>query len=139
MVSAQIGSRWAPHLLSILRIMAGLLFMQHGTQKLLGFPVPPGSGMPAMGSLLWFGGIIELVGGALLTIGLLTRPVAFLASGMCAFAYFMFHAHRNFFPIVNQGELAALYSFVFLYFVAAGPGPWSVDARMGRTFLSRWS
>ncbi len=118
-------------MLSVLRIMAGLLFMQHGTQKLLGFPVPSPNGTPAMFSLLWVGGVIELVGGALLAIGLFTRPVAFLASGMCAAAYFLFHT-SSFYPIVNRGELAALYCFVFLYLAAAGPGPWSVDAMMRR-------
>lgn len=119
---------WAPRLLSVLRIMAALLFMQHGTQKLLGIPTYPAKGPPEIGTLLWFGGVIELVGGLLLTIGLFTRPAAFIASGMCAFAYFLFHANRGFFPILNTGELAALYAFVFLYLSAAGPGPWSVDA-----------
>lgn len=138
MTPADIGSVWAPRLLSILRIMAGLLFLQHGAQKLLGFPVPPANGQPAMGTLLWFGGIIELVGGALIAIGFFTRPVAFLASGMTAVAYFFFHASRSFYPIVNAGELAALYSFVFLYLAAAGAGPWSVDAAMGRR-TSRWA
>ena len=127
-------SAWSPRLLSVLRLMAGLLFMQHGTQKLLGFPNLPANGAPAMGSLLWFGGIIELSCGLLIAIGLLTRPAAFLASGMCAAAYFLFHAPRSFFPIINVGELAALYCFVFLYFCAAGPGPWSVDAKLGRRF-----
>ena len=123
---------WAPRLLSLMRLMAGLLFMQHGTQKLLGIPTFPANGAPALGTLLWFGGIIELVGGLLIAIGLFTRPAAFLASGMCAAAYFLFHAQRNFFPIVNQGELAALYCFVFLYLAAAGAGPWSLDAKLGR-------
>ncbi|TDR90393.1 DoxX family protein [Enterovirga rhinocerotis] len=127
-----LGGRLAPHLLSLMRLMAGLLFMQHGTQKLLAFPTAPANGMPAIGTLFWFGGIIELVGGLLIAVGLLTRPAAFLASGMCAFAYFLFHAQRNFFPILNGGELAALYAFVFLYIAAAGAGPWSVDAARSR-------
>lgn len=127
-----IAATWAPRLLSLLRLMAGLLFMQHGTQKLLGFPSLPPSGAPAMGSLLWFGGIIELSCGLLIAVGLFTRPAAFLASGMSAAAYFLFHAPRSFFPVVNGGELAALYCFVFFYLSAAGPGPLSLDARMGR-------
>lgn len=127
-----IAATWAPRLLSLLRLMAGLLFMQHGTQKLLGFPSLPPSGAPVMGSLLWFGGIIELSCGLLIAIGLFTRPAAFLASGMSAAAYFLFHAPRSFFPVVNGGELAALYCFVFFYLSAAGPGPLSLDARMGR-------
>jgi putative oxidoreductase len=89
--------------------------------------------MPGAFSLLWFGGLIELIGGVLLAIGLFTRPVAFLASGMCAFAYFLFHAGGGFYPILNRGELAALYSFVFLYITFAGPGPWSVDAALRRS------
>lgn len=131
------ASTWSPRLLSLMRLMAGLLFMQHGTQKLLGFPNLPANGAPAMGSLLWFGGIIELTCGFLIAIGFVTRPAAFLASGMCAAAYFLFHAQRSFFPIINAGELAALYCFVFLYISAAGPGPLSVDAKFGRGgFLS---
>ena len=122
---------WAPRVLSLLRIMAGLMFMAHGIQKLLGFPAPPPNGVPAAMSLLWVGGAIELVGGFLIALGLFTRPVAFLASGLCAAAYFMFHG-SSFYPIMNRGELAALYCFVFLYFVFAGPGPWSVDAVLRR-------
>ncbi|WP_375459186.1 DoxX family protein [uncultured Enterovirga sp.] len=139
MTPAEIGSVWAPRLLSVLRIMAALLFMQHGTQKLLGFPNMPANGQPAMGTLLWFGGVIELVGGALIAIGFFTRPAAFIASGMAAVAYFLFHAGRGFFPVMNGGELAALYCFVFLYIAAAGPGPWSVDATMSRNRASRWT
>lgn len=116
---------WAPRVLSILRIMAALLVMQHGTQKLLGFPVPSGNPLNA---LMTVAGCIELFGGALLAIGLFSRPVAFLLSGFCAVAYFMAHAPQGFFPILNKGELAALYSFVFIYIFFAGPGPWSVDA-----------
>lgn len=127
-----LAQTWSPRLLSLMRLMAGLLFMQHGTQKLLGIPNFPAAGAPPMGSLMWFGGIIELGCGLLIAIGLLTRPAAFLASGMCAAAYFLFHAQRSFFPIVNAGELAALYCFVFLYIAAAGPGPLSVDAKLGR-------
>ena len=133
MTGREIGAVWAPRILSVLRIMAGLLFMQHGAQKLLGFPTFPANGAPAMGTLLWFGGVIELLGGFLIAIGLLTRPTAFVASGMTAVAYWMFHAGRGFFPILNAGELAALYSFAFLYLAAAGGGPWSVDALIGRS------
>jgi putative oxidoreductase len=115
----------APHLLSLLRIMAALLLLQHGTQKLLGFP--PGRAAPELLSLYWFAGMIELVGGVLLALGLFSRTTAFILSGELAFAYWMGHAPRGFFPILNGGELAALYTFVFLYLAAAGPGPWSVD------------
>lgn len=127
-----LGARLAPHFLSLMRLMAGLLFMQHGTQKLLAFPAASASGMPAIGTLLWFGGLIELVAGLLIAVGFMTRAAAFLASGMCAFAYFLFHAQRSFFPILNGGELAALYCFVFLYIAAAGAGPWSVEAILRR-------
>ena len=137
---AEIGGAWAPRLHSVMRLMAGLLFMEHGTQKLLGIPNYPASGAPGIGTLMWFGGIIELTCGALIAIGFLTRPAAFLASGMCAAAYFLFHVSRGIFPILNGGELAALYCFVFLYLAAAGAGPWSVDAHLPRgNPLARWS
>ena len=123
---------WAPRLLSVLRIVAALLFLAHGTQKILGFPAPPASGLPAMMTLAWTAGILELVGGALLVLGLLTRPVAFILAGEMAFAYFMAHAPRNFYPLLNGGDASILYCFVFLYIAAAGPGPWSVDAAMRR-------
>ena len=118
--------RWAPRLLSVLRIVSGFLFMAHGAQKWLGFPVPRAS-PTVLWSLSGFAGVLELAGGLLLLIGLFTRPVAFLLSGLMAFAYFIAHAPVDFWPIVNRGELAALYSFVFLYLFAAGGGPWSVD------------
>ena len=120
---------WTPRVLSVLRIMAALLFMQHGTQKILDFPIPGPDPLP---TLLMVAGTIELVGGALLAVGLFSRGAAFLLSGMAAAAYFVGHASNGFFPIVNKGELAALYSFVFLYLFFAGPGPWSLDARRGR-------
>ena len=119
---------WAPRLLSVLRVMSGLLFMQHGTAKLLGIPQMAMFAKLQPFTLSWFAGVLELVGGALLVIGLFTRPVAFVLSGLMAFAYFIAHAPRDFYPIVNAGELAALYCFVFLYFAAAGGGAWSVDA-----------
>lgn len=117
-------------LLSVLRIMSGLLLLQHGTGKYLNFPVGPmnNASPTTMGG---FAGILELVGGVLLVIGLFTRPVAFVLSGMCAVAYFFAHAPRGFFPILNGGELAALYAFVFLYLAAAGGGAWSADKLRG--------
>jgi putative oxidoreductase len=124
-------SAWAPQVLSVLRIAAALLFMQHGTQKLLGFPGDPNE--VALMSLMGVAGILELFGGALLLVGLFTRPVAFILSGFMAVAYFMAHAGRSFFPILNGGELAALYCFVFFYFVFAGGGAWSLDAVWRRT------
>jgi putative oxidoreductase len=117
---------WSPRLLSILRIATAFLFMAHGTQKILGFPVPPSFAVE-LWSLSWVAGMLELVGGALLLVGLFTRPVAFVQSGLMAFAYFIAHAPGGFWPIVNRGELAALYCFVFLYLAAAGGGPWSLD------------
>lgn len=120
---------FTPHLLSILRIMSGLLLLQHGTVKYLDFPVArPASPMTMSGAA----GILELVGGVLLIIGLFTRTTAFILSGMTAVAYFYAHAPRGFYPILNGGELAALYSFTFLYIAAAGAGPWSLDARLRR-------
>jgi putative oxidoreductase len=119
---------WSPRLLSLLRVMSGLLFMQHGTAKLLGIPQLEMFAKLQPFSLSWIAGVLELVGGALLVIGLFTRPVAFVLSGLMAFAYFIAHAPRAFYPIVNAGELAALYCFVFLYLAAAGGGSWSVDA-----------
>lgn len=120
---------WAPRVLSIVRIVAGLIFMAHGTQKLLGFPASDMS--PPAFSIFWFAGLIELVAGALITIGLFTRPAAFIASGTMAFAYFIAHAPQNFFPALNGGDAAILYCFFFLYLVFAGPGSWSIDAKRG--------
>jgi putative oxidoreductase len=122
------GTTWAPVLLSVMRFMSGLLFLQHGMAKLLKFP--PGAVPPtfSLSSMPGYAGFIEFACGLLLVLGLFTRPAAFLASGMTAVAYFMVHAPRGFFPILNGGELAVLYCFVFLYLAAAGAGPWSVDA-----------
>jgi putative oxidoreductase len=117
---------WAPHLLSVLRIVTGFLFLSHGMQKLLSFPAPFSRPIELF-SLMGLAGTLELVGGALLILGLFTRPVAFILSGEMAFAYFMAHAPQGFWPLLNRGELAALYCFVFLYLAAAGAGPWSVD------------
>lgn len=119
---------WTPRVLSLMRIMAALLLLQHGTAKFLGFPAVPMFANVQLMSMLGASGVIELVGGALLAIGLFTRPVAFVLSGFTAVAYFMAHAPKSFYPIINGGELAALYSFVFLYLVFAGGGAWSVDA-----------
>jgi len=116
---------WGPRMLSVLRIMAGLLFMEHGMSKLFGFP---SSAMhPVFPSLIWFAGVVECFGGALVALGLFTRVAAFLVSGEMAIGYFMVHAPRDFFPILNGGDAAVLYCFVFLYFVIAGGGEWSVD------------
>jgi putative oxidoreductase len=133
-----LAAEWAPRLLSLLRIVAALIFLAHGTQKLFGFP-PRASGMgPEVFSLLWFAAVLELVGGLLLLVGLWTRPVAFILSGEMAFAYFLAHAPRNFFPALNGGDAAILYCFVFLYMAAAGGGAWSLDnARTGRGSLTR--
>ena len=123
-------SAYSPYILSIVRIVAGLIFLAHGTAKLLGFPASDMN--PAVGSLPWIAGCIELVGGALIALGLLTRPAAFIASGMCAFAYFLAHAPNSFFPVLNGGDAAILYCFLFLYLVFAGPGPLSIDASRGK-------
>ncbi len=122
---------WAPRLLSVLRIVAALLFFEHGASKLLGFPASD-HGSPELFSLPWVAGVLELVGGALLIVGLFTRPVAFILSGEMAFAYWMAHAPRSPFPLVNGGEAAIVYCFVFLYLAFAGGGPWSLDALLRR-------
>jgi len=123
----QLGTVWAPRLLSVLRIMTALLFMAHGTVKLFGFP-DTGKPGPELFSLMGLAGTLEVVGGVLLVLGLFTRPVAFILSGQMAVAYFMAHAPQNFFPIKNGGESAILFCFVFLYLAAAGAGSWSLDA-----------
>ena len=123
-----IATAWAPRLLSILRIMAGLLLLQHGTGKILKFPAGVVPANFNLSSMPGYAGVIELVCGILLVIGLFSRPAAFIASGMTAVAYFMVHAPQGFYPILNKGELAALYCFLFLYIAAAGAGPWSLDA-----------
>jgi putative oxidoreductase len=123
-----IATAWALRLLSILRIAAGLMLLEHGTAKIVKFPVAQNMANIDLSSMGGIAGFFELVGGALLLVGLFTRPVAFILSGMCAVAYFYAHARRDLFPIVNGGELAALYCFLLLYIAAAGGGPWSVDA-----------
>ena len=122
----------APRMRAVLRIMVALLFLEHGTLKLFGVP-PPASGVgPAMFRLSWTAGAFEVVGGGLLLAGLFTRPVAFILAGEMAFAYWIAHAPRSVFPVLNGGDAAILYCFVFLYFVAAGPGAWAVEIGLGR-------
>lgn len=116
----------APRMLSVLRVMAALLFMEHGTAKMLSFPVLPHP--PAVWSLPWTGGIFELTCGALLVLGLFTRPVAFLMAGQMAIGYFAEHAPHSFFPALNGGDAAILYTFIFLMLFFSGAGPWSLDA-----------
>jgi len=123
----KIEGRYAPQALSLLRIVTALLFLQHGTSKVLGFPPFPMGEVP-VGSLFWIAGVIEIIGGLLLLAGLLSRPVAFLLSGEMAIAYWTVHAPQSTFPLLNQGEGAILFCFVFLLIAAAGPGPWSLDA-----------
>jgi putative oxidoreductase len=115
----------APHLLSLLRIATAFVFMEHGAMKLFGFPAPMGS-IPLF-SLMGFAGVLEVFGGLLILIGLFTQPVAFILSGEMAFAYFMAHAPTGFWPVLNHGEPAVLYCFIYLYLAAAGGGTWSLD------------
>ncbi|MGD0564734.1 MAG: DoxX family protein [Roseiarcus sp.] len=122
-----IPTSWAPYFQAILRIMGGLLVLEHGTGKLLSFPVIPGIEQMMPHGLLLFTGAVELIGGALIVVGFLTRPAAFILSGFMAAAYFMAHFPQGFFPVNNHGELAILYCFVFLYFAAAGSSVWAVD------------
>lgn len=129
MISPSLYAEWAPRVLAVLRIMTALLFFEHGSQKLLGFPPNPNPGPPLF-SLLGLQGVLEIVGGILIAIGLFTRPVAFVLSGNMAVAYFMAHAPRGFFPVLNGGDAAILYCFVFLYLFVAGPGAWSVDGAL---------
>ena len=119
---------WEPRMLSILRIIVGLLYMEHGLEKIVGFPVQPNHRAYALFTLVpGLQGLLELVGGLLLALGLYTRIVAFILAGNMAVAYFMAHAPRGFFPLLNGGELAIVYCFVFLYFWLAGGGEWSLD------------
>lgn len=121
-------SAWAPRVLGILRIVAAILFIEHGTQKLFGIPERmAGMGAPETFTLFWWAGVLEVVGGALILLGLFTRPVAFLLSGQMAVAYWMAHAPKSMFPVHNGGDAAILFCFLFLYLVFAGPGSFSVD------------
>ena len=133
MMSANIFTKWtswAPRLRSVLRIAAAAMFLVHGTMKLFAFPIGVSAkgGTVVLLSQSGLGGILETFGGVLLLVGLFTRPVAFILAGEMAVAYFQFHSPGGFWPLVNQGELAALYCFLWLYFSAAGAGPWSLDA-----------
>jgi putative oxidoreductase len=118
---------WSPRLLSVLRVMTALMFVQHGTAKYLGFPHVAAFDNLQFMSLLGTAGVLEIAGGLLILIGLFTRPVAFILAGFMAVAYFMAHAPRAFLPLLNQGDAAVLYCFVFLYLAFAGPGAWSLD------------
>ena len=124
-------STFAPQMLSVLRIVAALIFMAHGTQKILGFPASE-MAYPGVMSKFWIAGMLELIGGALLVVGLFTRPVAFVLSGLMAVAYWTAHAVQGPFPALNGGDAAILYCFIFLYLVFAGPGPISLDKVLGR-------
>ena len=128
-------SRYEPYVYAVLRIITGILFLSHGTSKLLGFPPSGMGGKIAVGSLPWISGVIELVCGGLITIGLFTSIAAFIASGEMAVAYFMAHAPHGFHPLQNKGELAVVYCFVFLYMWTRGSGPASLDSafRRGKT------
>ena len=125
-------TRYADKALGLLRIVAALLFLLHGTSKLFGFPPFSMGALPEVGTLLWIGAVLETVGGLLLLVGLLSRFVAFILSGEMAVAYWMFHAPQSTFPLQNGGDAAILYCFVFLLIAAAGPGPWSIDAAISR-------
>jgi putative oxidoreductase len=129
--------RWQPQLLAVVRIVTALLFLEHATIKLLGFPPGGAPGLQQVGTLLWVAGAIEIVTGGLVLLGLFTRLAAFIASGEIAVGYFMFHAPKSFFPAVNMGEGAILFCFIFLYLAAAGPGAWSVDGARFRAKMPR--
>ncbi len=121
---------WAPRVLSLLRIVAALLFMEHGLMKLFHFPGPQPGAPDPLPPMLLAAAWLEIVGGALVALGLFTRPAAFILSGQMAVAYFLAHAPQGFYPALNKGEPAILYCFVFLYLVFAGPGEWSLDAQL---------
>lgn len=121
-------SAWRPQALAVLRIMTALLFIEHGTQKAFGFPAG-GQGSGELSGLMMAAAALEIFGGLAILVGFLTRPVAFVLSGFMAVAYFMAHAPQSFYPVVNRGDAAILFCFVFLYLTAAGPGAWALDNR----------
>jgi putative oxidoreductase len=127
-----IPRRWAPHLVSVLRVVAALLFMAHGTQKLFAWPTDDPQEVAPLFSLMGVAGTLEVFGGLMLLLGLFTRPVAFVLAGEMAVAYFKAHAPRDLWPILNGGELSVLYCFLFLYLAAVGGGRWSLDAARGK-------
>jgi putative oxidoreductase len=138
MSASNLVTKWSasgPHLRSVLRIMAAFMFMQAGMMKLFAFPagMPPDGGTARLMSQIGLGGVLETFGGGLLLLGLFTRPVAFLLAGEMAVAYFQFHFPKGFWPVLNGGMNAALFCFVWLYFSAAGGGPWSLDAIRGKS------
>ncbi len=126
------ASRWQPQALAILRIVTGLCFLAHGVVKIFGFPDGAMPGQQEIASFMGFAGLLELIGGALIILGLFTRPTAFVLSGMMAVAYWMAHAPQGPFPVANGGDAAILYCFVFLYLVTSGPGAWSLDGARKR-------
>ena len=137
-MSARLAASWSrlgPYFQSLLRMVAALMFLQAGTMKWFGWPaaMPGGGGHPALLSQIGIGGMLEMIGGTLLLVGFCTRPIAFILSGEMAVAYFQFHQPNGFWPIVNQGQPAVLYCFIWLFFSAAGPGPWSLDALFRRS------
>jgi putative oxidoreductase len=132
MANSSALQQWSPRTLSVLRIVTAFLFMMHGSAKLLHVPHQPQFDNLQLMSLIGVQGVLELVGGLLLLIGLFSRPVAFLLCGDMAVAYFMSHFPKNWLPLLNGGDLAVMFCFVFLYLWIAGPGPWSVDAQMRR-------
>ena len=125
-------AKWSSEILSLLRIVAAFMFIQHGTQKIFGFPVEERMPFELMSINPGLAGLLEVILGPLLLLGLFTRQVAFVLSGLMAFAYFMVHAPQGFWTLANNGDSAVLYCFVFLYISAAGGGKWSIDALRGR-------
>ena len=135
--TVSLAAEWEPRVLSLFRIIVGLLFMEHGMGKLFGFP--PFPNQPAVFHLLWFAGIIETFGGFLVAIGLFTRAAAFIMSGEMAIGYFMSHAPRSFYPMLNGGDAAVLYCLIFFYFFVAGGGAWSLDRLWASSATSRYA
>jgi len=121
--------RFSPYALTLLRVFTALSFISHGTQKIFAFPVAPSWGMPAAFSLPWIAGVLEISGGLLVLVGFMTRPAAFILSGLMACAYWMSHGSKGFYPLLNGGEAAMLFCFIFLYIAAAGPGAFALDSR----------